>query len=171
LPIETVLAPNLVSGHQIQKFYGVAESTNNSVVESFSYTSPGSINNALTWDLYGNGNTMAFNGAGVLTVPSITCGGIISQNGSVVNVANKNTNYELLSTDDVVILTSNATITLNSALPKGTNYRIKNSYNSNGYITITPTSGTIDGSSTLVLTLPGQAVDLIWDGTSIWNIF
>lgn len=55
--------------------------------------------------------------------------------------------------------------------PAGTRIRFKLVDNTNS-VTLTPASGeTIDGAATYVMSNPRQAVELVSDGTSDWQVF
>ena len=115
--------------------------------------------------------------AGNITVTrNISTGNIIISGtettaGKSVAISLQSSNYALLSTDFIVVFSASATATLNSALPKGTSYCIKNSYNTTGITNVVPTVGTIEGGPYLLITQPSQSIDITWDGSSNWDIF
>jgi hypothetical protein len=91
----------------------------------------------------------------------------------LVTFVSKAANYTPLSTDYVVVFTATATATLNSALPAGTTFKLKLSAAATGgsVLTLTPSSGTIENVSSLVLNILGDAAEVVYDGVSNWNVF
>jgi hypothetical protein len=110
-------------------------------------------------------STVPYDGASL--VYSASTGGAVASNRVPVNT--KSGNYTLLYSDFVVRFTAAATATLDSTLPVGTAYRIKFKGTS-GVLTITPSSGLIEGVASLVVATHSAAVDVVFDGTN-WDAF
>ncbi len=109
--------------------------------------SPGTSGQVLT----STGTGVLWANVGVTTVPLVT----------------KSGNYTLLATDYVVIFTATATATLNSSLSAGQSYRIKFT-GSSGAVTLSPSSGTIDGQASITMGIQYDAIDVVFDGTNWW---
>jgi len=130
-------------------------------------------------EVYSNSNVASYlpiytgniNAGNIMVTSNIIISGTETTAGKSVAISLHSANYSLLSTDFIVVFTASATATLNSALPKGTSYCIKNSYNTTGITNVVPTSGTIEGGPYLLITQPSQSIDISWDGISNWNIF
>ena len=87
--------------------------------------------------------------------------------GSLVyNVRTVSTTGSLTSTDFVVIATASITLTLPSQT-SGRFLEIKRNTIA-GFVTITPSTGMIDGGSNYVLTANYQSASLVSDGTNWW---
>lgn len=99
-----------------------------------------------------------------------TTGNISVGGGHNYGVNTQSGNYTLAVSDYIVVFTATATATINSALPVGTTYRIKFT-GSSGSLTISPSAGTIDGASTLVIGQQYQSVDITLIASSNWGIF
>lgn len=96
--------------------------------------------------------------------------GTLSITSVTIPVVTKNADYALVAaTDRIVIFTNTATATLPAGAPTGTTFRLK-LVGSGLVLTVTPASGTIDGSANVILTANNSAIDVIWDG-SAWQIF
>ena len=106
---------------------------------------------------------------------SVTIPKSLSDLTSVVSRAAKSGNYTSTATDYVLVFTATATLTLDSgAAVSGTTYRIKLSTAASACsaLTLSPNnSKTIEGGSYLVLSSLGQAVDVVYDGSSNWEVF
>jgi hypothetical protein len=79
-------------------------------------------------------------------------------------------NYTALISDRVILDNASGTVHLNSALPAGTTFTIKNT-SVNGTLIVLPTSGLIDGQASFSMTsgfgnLP--SIDVVFDGTNWW---
>lgn len=116
--------------------------------------------------------------SGSIVVPVLTVGiinALISTVGGPLTVLSKTANYTMLPTDGNVKADSTSgpiTITLPSATAAvvGWPYRVKRiSGGSNNVTVATQSSQTIDGASTLVLTLPWQEATVYSDGSN-WLI-
>ena len=86
------------------------------------------------------------------------------------------TSYTAQSTDALIALNSSTlsakSITIPSASVSGKSYTIKDEYgNAGAYnITIAPTSGTIDNSSSFVISQNYGSITLIADGSTNWMV-
>lgn len=82
VPVVTEMAPFLNANSSVQKFFGQDTSTNNSVIESFNFISPGSSSNTASWALYGSSNAMSFDTNGQFKAPTVTATGTFNFNGT-----------------------------------------------------------------------------------------
>jgi len=125
--------------------------------------------------------TNALNGASALTFAhtgstgfaSVQVPSLNNQGGNIVKVNTQTgASYTPLVTDYVVLFTyaGAVAVTLNSSLATGTAFKIKNKTGVGNSVTLTPSSGTIDGSATFVMSTNYQSVDVVFDGTN-WNTF
>ena len=125
----------------------------------------------------------AKSGSGVVGV-----GGVIQLNGSqqVVVSSGKTANYTAVRGDHLVLigtLTSSITITLPASPVTGDHYKVKTgpscyqfvrndagTLTTVGYtVTITPSSGNIDGQTSWILSTPYASVDVVYTGSE-WSI-
>ncbi len=81
-------------------------------------------------------------------------------------VQQKSSSYVILTTDDFIIANGTLTLTLPVSASAGKIIWVKNI--GTGVITI---SGTIDGSSSMTLTVQNESVQLIANGGGTWSIF
>jgi hypothetical protein len=107
---------------------------------------------------------------------SVSLTGINNQGGCIVKrPADKITGYTTTATDYVLAFTATATLVLDSgAAVAGTTYRIKlkSAATAGSVLTIAPNNGmTIDNAATLIMVTLGQAVDVVYDGSTNWDIF
>jgi hypothetical protein len=102
-------------------------------------------------------------------------GTVTSAGGRIVSRAAKSTNYTSTATDFVLVFTASATLTLDSgAAVSGTTYRIKLGTAAAGgsSLIISPNnSKTIDGNASQTLSTLGQSIDVVYDGSTNWEIF
>lgn len=83
-------------------------------------------------------------------------------------LASKSVNYTTTGNDFAINVSATATITLDSSAARAEQiYRIKN-VGSGITVTISPSSGTIDGASSAVITSQYASVDIQFDGTNWW---
>jgi paraquat-inducible protein B len=83
----------------------------------------------------------------------------------------KTGSYGTVSTDGTILMNSASAsaLTLNtSGLTTGQTIRIKNI--NTGTVTITPSSGTIDGSASVQISIQYEAIEVVWDGSNFWII-
>ena len=86
-------------------------------------------------------------------------------------IANASTDYSSLSEiGEVVLMTGSHTVTLPapSTTNRGCVYTVKNV--GTGTVTITPTSGTIDGAANFTITVQYSSVDFVNDGTNWFTV-
>jgi len=79
-------------------------------------------------------------------------------------------NYEPLAANYKILMSASGTVTLNSSLPAGTTFVIKNT-SASGTVTVHPTSGLIDDQSSFSMTSGfGQlpSIEVTFDGTNWW---
>jgi len=97
--------------------------------------------------------------------------GSLKSNGIISNISSKNGNYTLTLSDEIIIVTNTATITLPTAIGNtGRTYTIKR-YTTSGNTTINTTSGQlIDGISTYILDVNKKAVKVVSDGANWYTI-
>jgi len=88
--------------------------------------------------------------------------------GPILNVVTTAVNYSVGITDDVVLVTATATITLPSAADAGRLITVK-SANSIGPVTVDSVAGNIDGSASQVLT-GADSIQCVSDGSDWWVI-
>ncbi len=79
-------------------------------------------------------------------------------------------NYEPITANYKILMIASGMVTLNSSLPAGTTFVIKN-ISANGTVIVQPTSGTIDDQSSFSMTsgfgeLP--SIEVTFDGTNWW---
>jgi hypothetical protein len=118
-------------------------------------------------------STLTLAHSGSTGLASIQIPNLNNQGGYIGHVNTQSgATYTPLATDYVVIFTyaGAVAVTLNSALATGTTFRIKNKAGVGNSVTLTPSSGTIDGSATFVMSTNYQSVDVVFDGTN-WNAF
>jgi len=101
-------------------------------------------------------------------------GTVTNAGGRIVNRAAKSGNYSSTATDFVLVFTATATLTLDSAAAvSGTTYRIKLSALATGgsVLTVTPNnSKTIDGAANAQIAILGNSIDVVYDGSTNWDI-
>ena len=82
--------------------------------------------------------------------------------------------YTALSTDTMLLVsTTPSTVHLNSALPIGTTLIIKN-ISPSGVVTVTPTSGTIDGQPSFTITSgfgTFPSINVRYAGSGLWFVY
>lgn len=73
--------------------------------------------------------------------------------------------------DTVLAYTANAAWTLTLPPPaQGATVTVKKADTSSNALTVAPSSGTIDGASTITLTISFEATTLVGDGVNWWRI-
>jgi hypothetical protein len=87
---------------------------------------------------------------------------------NIRNVVSTSGSRTLLSTDEIVLISATATATLNSGLPPGTAFTIKNT-SASGTVTAIPTSGNLDTYPSVALSSL-DSLDVVFDGTNWWII-
>jgi hypothetical protein len=119
---------------------------------------------ALYWD-YVNGNLYGSQpGSGVWAPIG---GADIGVEQSLVSVAG---NYAPTAANYKVLVSASGTVTLNSSLPAGTTFVIKNT-SASGTVVVQPTSGLIDDQPSFSMTSGfGQlpSIEVTFDGTNWW---
>jgi hypothetical protein len=105
---------------------------------------------------------------------SLKLTGINNQGGQISKVNTQTgASYTPLITDYYVMLTYSGAVavTLNSALAIGTTFKIKNKTGVGNNVTLTPSSGNIEGAASLVMSTNNQSVEVVLDASGNWNIF
>ncbi len=138
------------------------------------------------------GATGASNNGGNLVLSAGTSGsataGVINLNGSIRQVVSgaKTSNYTMVRGDNIVLvgtLSSSITITLPASPATGDSYKIKTgstcyqfmrndagTLTTVGYtVTVTPSSGNIDGQTSHILSTPYAALSVVYTGSE-WSI-
>lgn len=131
-------------------------------------------NRALTFSAGGN-NQVLFKTNGILRAYIETTGNWTTAAGLVTNAVTKTGNYTTLATDQYVLVDSTGgavTITLSSA--NATQYQIYHVTDWKGQsatnnITLTPSSGTINGAASKIINSAFGSIDVLFDGTN-WLI-
>lgn len=78
-------------------------------------------------------------------------------------------NYTTSINDDIIEVNSSSATTIILTVPVSGASKVYTVKNINtGVVTIQGSSGTIEGASSIALSLKGQAVDLYFDGTNFW---
>jgi len=87
------------------------------------------------------------------------------------NLQTKTSSYGTVSTDGTILMNSASatTLTLNtSGLVSGQMIRIKNI--NTGIVTVTPSSGTIDGSASITIAVQYETIEVVFDLTNFWVV-
>lgn len=80
----------------------------------------------------------------------------------------KSTNYTMAATDGPILASGTITITLPATPTVGQRYTVKNV--GTGTVTVQPSSGSIDGASTFVMTVQYSSIDVVNDGTNWFTV-
>lgn len=113
----------------------------------------------------GNGSASDFSGS--LKLTNLTATGVVTTGGIVRSIVTKTANYGTASTDWMILCNGTFTVTLTNAnAAAGQAYRIKNI--GTGSITVSPSSGNIDGAASTTLASQYTSIDVTFDGTNWW---
>ena len=126
-------------------------------------------------------NKYTFNGSEAKTIDIQAGQGIsLTKSAGVVTISNtesmitKSTAYTPTATDSIILCDATSgsfEITLPTTAPSGTVYRVKKIDSSTNSITINATTGKlIDGTQTFDLNFQYQAIDVVYNGSSVWYI-
>jgi hypothetical protein len=116
----------------------------------------------------GSNVTVTDNGTGTITIASTASGG---GGGTTYNVVAKSTNYTASNGDIVLCTTTTAGFTVTLPTPTVDSLISVKKVSSDAHVvTVSPSSGQVEGASTMTITTQGDCADFAADGTNWWLI-